>query len=440
MFRYFYNLNRLFFYPLLVWVLPRFSRKVRSRVAFEHEKSQAFKSFKEDGIIANFAFEVSSEGELEQIRPLIDSALSAGKRVELIYCSDSVDHKCQKLYADFPEQLRLLRLPLLRYNPFSRQSPQRWLTAPKFFLCRYDFFPELIFYGQRSDVEFILLWGTLKNFPRKWPMNSYQKYVYQSFDKIVAATKLDQDQFKKLLGISSARLNEYDFRPWQIVKRLESTTATVASKLPASNDFVTFLDHYPPAKRIIFGSFWDNEVDVFKSKDFASLIAQKHLVVVVCHKLEKEYLKMIKYNIEKDSQLPVYTINEDSSELEVQGELQALLDQPGVLMLNIKGVLCELYSFFGQAFVGGGHGVSVHSLLEPFLAGAVVYCGPKVHRSTEFDLIRERSPDRLHIVKQLPQFFSLISSFQTLEYTEIQGLKDYYQNQYPKLIDWLGIE
>src|SRR5690606_11150334 len=53
------------------------------------------------------------------------------------------------------------------------------------------------------------------------------------------------------------------------------------------------------------------------------------------------------------------------------------------------GVLCELYADLGLAYVGGGFEASVHSILEPLVAGVDrLAAGPKNERSTEFDIAR----------------------------------------------------
>ena len=60
-------------------------------------------------------------------------------------------------------------------------------------------------------------------------------------------------------------------------------------------------------------------------------------------------------------------------------------------------------------FVGGGHGRSIHSVLEPYLAMANVFCGPKVHRSTEYDFILDNSPDFITIVFEIDKFYEIFN-------------------------------
>jgi 3-deoxy-D-manno-octulosonic-acid transferase len=437
----FYFFTRLFYYPLINWILPNLSPKIRKRVEFEKGNIQApFKSFHRDNVVADFAFEVSSEGELEQIRPLLDQVLKNGQRVELIYCSESVDHKCMQLYLDYPEQLRIFRMPLLTFNPFVREfNPGKWLTAKKFFLCRYDFFPELVFYGKKSEVEFILLWATLKNSEKAWPQSWYQNYVYASFDKIVCATNSDKQQFIDRFHTNLDKIEVYDFRPWQIINRQHGKEAVLQQKFPQFSLFEKFVNEIPKEKRILFGSFWDYEIDAFNASTFKKFI-QQHLVAIVCHKLDSDYLKHVQMGLEQKSQTPVYVIDESIDPVKMQGLFENYHQNPGIIMINLKGVLCELYSLFGHAFVGGGHGISVHSLMEPFLAGALVYCGPKVHRSTEYDLIRESHPDRLHIIENIQNFFPFITGHESIKYKDMHSFKGHYEGHFGPVLNWLGIK
>ena len=54
-----------------------------------------------------------------------------------------------------------------------------------------------------------------------------------------------------------------------------------------------------------------------------------------------------------------------------------------VVVLDVVGVLSRLYRFANAAYVGGGFGRGVHSVLEPAAAGIPVAFGPKHANSRE---------------------------------------------------------
>jgi hypothetical protein len=100
------------------------------------------------------------------------------------------------------------------------------------------------------------------------------------------------------------------------------------------------------------------------------------LVVIVPHQLKPEIFEEMIHKLAITGRSA-----EMISDMTIKGPFGS------TILVNKKGILCELYSDFGMAYVGGGFGVSVHSILEPLVAGSEhISCGPVNHRSTEFDL------------------------------------------------------
>ena len=101
-----------------------------------------------------------------------------------------------------------------------------------------------------------------------------------------------------------------------------------------------------------------------------------------------------------------------------------------IFIVNHRGILVELYTLFGHAFVGGGYGRSIHSVLEPYLADCVVYCGPKTYRSTEFDVIQNDGPEKVHVVNSSSSFYTVLKDNKNVELSEDQKLKDRLNEQF----------
>jgi 3-deoxy-D-manno-octulosonic-acid transferase len=83
----------------LAIVLKSLIPKLKERVDFERKNLTQFEclSFHRSNEKADYCFEVSSEGELEQVLPLIHYFLEKNKKIELIYASYSVEKKCYNL-------------------------------------------------------------------------------------------------------------------------------------------------------------------------------------------------------------------------------------------------------------------------------------------------------------------------------------------------------
>jgi len=341
---------------------------------------------------AQYAFEVSSEGELEQVRFLMDKLLEEGKTIEIILCSESVEEKIVQIRKKFPMQVRVLRLPILRFNPIGHKTnAYNWLSASTFVMCRYDFFPELIFYGRKKSVNFILISAIFSTFAKKkWAAKSYLKFVYNSFNKIVCATDYEKNKMLKTINYSGD-IFSFDFRCIQILKRQSAAEYKIPEYLPYGAKLIQYLKENI-SNTYVFGSFWSDELPIFDNVDFV-----KNKCFIVPHNLGVDEIQKIKsYFLEKN--IKVFELKNSQT----KKDFEIMIDQDrefgGVWLFNIKGLLCELYTLFNAAYIGGGFGDSIHSVLEPHLAKNLIVCGPKIERSTEYQMIKNLSDQLIYSV------------------------------------------
>lgn len=422
--------------------MPVFSSSVRERIRFEKKNKKENKSFREDGQVADYAFEISSEGELEQVKAIIEKLLTENYKIELIYCSKSVEKQCQVLADKYPKVLRTFRLPLVLFKPFGKLYIGNWLTAKTFFFCRYDFFPELIFYGRRPDVQMVLLSGTMKNFTKKssnFISRNYYNYVYRSFDKVVMSTNLDKKLVEKEFNLSENIVESYDFRPIQIYKRIRNKLKHLHSEFPSFSQFEKYLQTFEKSKRMILGSFWNDEKVV--TSEVVTLINKGYQLTIVPHRLDEENIEQIKESLNRTApSIEIYEINSLMNQKQVESIIKKMKEKNGVLIINIKGILCELYTFYGHAYIAGGYRLSVHSLLEPYLAECMIYCGPKIHRSTEYDLILQSNPDRIKIIEKEISLLNEISKTNIENLSSMDSFKSHYEGHFSPLLMWLGVK
>ncbi|MBF0297118.1 MAG: hypothetical protein HQK51_00225 [Oligoflexia bacterium] len=421
-----YILWPMLLYPLTNFILVKFIPFIKQRKSFENKNSFSLpsslssRSFKLDNKKAKVAFEISSEGELEQIRPLINKLLNDNQLLEIIFCSESVEKNVINLYEKYPDNLRILRLPLVTYFPYVNYvncagidyhttSVSKWISASTLILCRYDFFPELMLFGRRADIYFVLLSATLKDKLNKIKKNIinyyYYKFIYNSFDQIITPTPLDEERFKKHFKIDTSTM---DIRILQVAERVKNRL-TKLNSLSFFNQLQKFISSFPKDNTIILGSFWEIEAKIFDNKRLIEAIISKDIhVAIVPHLLDENSLQKIINTISYESQLPVYVINEiNESKEEI---FEKIAKTNGIIIFAIKGILCELYSLYAHAFVGGGHGRSIHSVIEPYLSNCLTYVGPKVFRSTEYELVKEISKNEIFIINELSTFYDVVST------------------------------
>lgn len=459
---------RWFLFPFTVYVLPLLSSSIRKRLDFEcqNAKDPLSRGWSDD-TKADLAFEVSSEGEFEQAFPLIKVSLELNKRVEIFYASESLEKKVQNVFKQLSnqdrEKVRFIRMPLLTTFPFFLGKGQnffRLVTAKKLFLCRYDFYPELLIYGSKVGVDFVLLNATLKgkeDFLRREGTLKYVLYqsIYGLFDFILTATHRDLELFKKL-GIKGEEIQPFDLRVLQIQNRILKAEESL-SLLPGTIFINKLFEKIPIKDRLLMGSCWPLEMESLGDEGFQQkVLDQRQLVFLAPHKLSRESLKELEasYNsfcepLTHFSPMTFVDLRDEGRDWE-----RFFYDwerNPGPIVLTTPGILLETYTFFGSVFVGGGHGRSIHSVLEPFLAGCKVYCGPKTHRSTEFDLVSDISPSSIFVVHELRMFATILnkksavqdqfyeSSLPSSENGERKSFTTLMANRFLSILDFLGL-
>ncbi len=333
-----------------------FVPKVRERVTFER-KNHSDPCSRKFAAPADIAFEFSSEGEFQQVLPLITDGLANRMKIELIYFSPSVEKGVKELAEKNPEQIRALRYPLLTGGFL------RWITARKLVLVRYDLFPEFLFWAGKYGNELNMVWVTfkkerVKNISVSW----WKKKFLSSSRKIIYATS-DDARMGKEMGFAG---ESFDFRIEQISRRLAGKAGKFAKIFPEYESLG--FQKYPREKRLILGNAWPSDLILIDT------LPEDFYVLVVPHKLEPEIIRAFEEKLGNRA-----------------------------VVLNKKGVLCELYADFGKAYVGGGFETSIHSVLEPLISGAdQISCGPINFRSTEFDIAK--SAGRLVVVENSQEF------------------------------------
>lgn len=355
-------LNSLFFW------LPEFQE--RKIFELKNEKEMGARSFNEDGISADLCFEFSSEGEYQQVASLIDDALQENKQVELVFFSSSVEKAIVELYEKYPTQIRYLRYPLVRFSPFNRsRSFSRWMTSTKLIMVRYDFFPEFLIWAMQKDHKLSMIWVTFKKERVKGrEISWFKKQFYQSSSNLIFASHADEEKGRSL-GLHG---KSYDFRMEQIRRRVEMRAEKFKRIFPQYFQLLESLHQYPRQKRVIIGNAWPS--DLFLLRDLPADIQ----LTIVPHQLTKDILQAFEEGLEELGRS--VTLISDETDFQ-SGD---------TYLLNKKGILCELYADFGKAYVGGGFEKSIHSLLEPLVAGSdALSCGPLHYRSTEFDVAQD---------------------------------------------------
>lgn len=360
------------YFPILktLTLILSANSKISERKRFEKKnKFEArAQSFRDYNLSADICFEVSSEGEFQQVAPLVDDLLAAGKRVELVFFSPSVEKAIMKLGARYPEQLRYFRYPFLRLFPFiERRSFTHWVTAKTLVMVRYDLFPEFLLWGMKKGNHLRLVWFTFKKERIRNKRPSFWKRLFLKYTEVVVYAGEKDLSTGESLNFSG---HFFDFRVEQIRRRIYSREEKLKELFPLYQAYSTHLSSYQAGQKLIMGNVWPSDLFLLK------LIPKDTLVVIVPHNLSEEIMNLFRQSLELMGR-EFFELNEHTETFK----------PANTLLINKKGILCELYSDFSHAYVGGGFEGSIHSVLEPLIGGSArISCGPFHDRSTEFDI------------------------------------------------------
>lgn len=340
--------------------------KVEERERFEKKNKfeSLAQSFSDYNAKADICFQFSSEGEFQQVAPLIDDALAKGKKIELVFFSPSVEKGILKLAAQHRTQIRYLRYPLVRLFPFiQRRSFTHWITAETLVMVRYDLFPEFLLWAMKPRHELKIIWMTFKKERSKGKNPSFWKKLFLKNASTIVFAGVPDQKTASYFGVNG---EAYDFRVEQIHRRIQKKEEKFKSVFPIYPEFKASLSD----KRVILGNAWPS--DLFLLRDLPA----DYQLVIVPHQLSKEILDLFREGLDAIGR-EVFEINDSTVEFK----------QSPTILVNKKGILCELYADFNHAYVGGGFEGSIHSVLEPLVAGSgKLACGPFHHRSTEYDV------------------------------------------------------
>lgn len=343
--------------------LSKLSIKLKARVNFENRNIWK----KDIRRTAKACFHISSQGELEQVYSIIESILKSGDVIELIYTSSSVEDDVLKLKSLYLESIDILRLPVLDLSIFSYRKIDGWVSAPTICLCRYDFFPELLYFN--FSKKMILLNARAKN------KGLFYSLVIKFFDIVVAASDEDSEILEKMGRVP---LVTCDYRVSRISSRQHKSILT--------NQFLSFVEYSKKCKKklVVLGSAWPEDLEFLIKLGFFNLDC---VFFVFPHRLDNKTVSNQMSFFKKPIELEkIEDFSPDAINLEGGNK---------VIFIKEPGILCDLYPFFDLCFVGGGFGKGIHSVLEPYIGGCDVLCGPNISRSSEFSFIKGIEPKKI---------------------------------------------
>lgn len=313
-------------------------------------------------------FHVSSVGEFEQAKPVMDlltDRIGPGCNLALTFYSPSG----MNYFKRFDRSKRNTAVKFIDYLPVDTIGNVRFcldtLNPDMIVYVKFDLWPNLICEAAERGIPQILVSGTLA--PRSRRLSRIARRFYgQIYSRLTAIAAISDEDAGRFSDGSSGDVEIFtagDTRYDQVCRRIDTSTV----KLPEA--LVTDSRSF-----IIAGSTWPGD-EAIVIPGFKRILG-KHPgagLILVPHEPTDERLDEIKKAL--GAQGLAFRLLSKLERAESCSEPVVVAD--GV------GYLAELYRTGKIAYVGGSFSTGVHNVMEPAVLGLPVLFGPRIDNSHE---------------------------------------------------------
>lgn len=243
-------------------------------------------------------------------------------------------------------------------------------------LIRYDLWPELLRAARERGVPNLLACGVLHSSSSRlrWPFRPFFRALYSLLDSAWMVREEDHRSMVRLaptVPSVAAGDTRYDR---VLMRAAESVELRFAESLRAGG-----------APVLVAGSTWEPDEEMLV--EMRAVYPELRLVIVP-HEPSHEHIETLLKRFPE-----AITLSALEGGATVAGSVPLVIDR--------TGLLSALYRVGDVAWVGGGWGAGVHSVLEPAAYGLPVLTGPRIDRSP--DALRMHQSGGLYVVKDVAE-------------------------------------
>ncbi|MFZ5432984.1 MAG: 3-deoxy-D-manno-octulosonic acid transferase [Calditrichota bacterium] len=244
-------------------------------------------------------------------------------------------------------------------------------------ITKHDVWPNFVWLAHDRGIPVYLINGNFHaKSTKRWPLlRRFHAAVYSVFEEIMAVSEEDAQNAREIAGNGIRITNAGDARYDRVLGRVQK-------QLPLPEG----VESFAAGKKVVIAGSTHPDDEELLIPVIPKLKAQipNLLVVIVPHDPSASARRRI-----------IAACRENG--LDICDAEQGFADsKAAVMLINKTGILADLYRIGAVAYVGGGFGKGVHSVLEPMAAGLPVVCGPQIVVSHEARMAKDE--DILKIV------------------------------------------
>lgn len=341
-------------------------------------------------------FHVSSAGEMEQAIPI---AKKFFEELDALFFVTYYSPSAEPFLKNFPNMIDAIGLPIDLHLCYEKVFQN--LPIQKIFFVRYDLWPSLIYSCQKNQVEMFLLNATrlkTRSVLKNWISNCFNKKIYQKFSHIFAVSNEDVLFFQRFLPQDKVHLAG-DAKWARAYERTLQFSIKSKDNIILSNLLMLKKEKGKGKKVIVVGSPHDEEQRIILN---LAKHKEKFLIVYAPHDVSAEAgISATKEQFESAGYGVFLASHIDKRN---QIEFDTSID---LVLLDVMGILAEVYGLADVAIVGGGFDGQVHNTLEAAAHGVPVLIGNKHFRAPEVQtLVDSKAAFAFENPNQLFQFLS----------------------------------
>jgi 3-deoxy-D-manno-octulosonic-acid transferase len=318
----------------------------------------------------------ASVGEFEQAKPVIEAvrAQCPDARITASFFSPS----------GYAQQGAYESIDGACYLPPDRPGPMGAfldvLRPDLILVVRYDLWPEMLLAARRRGVPVALICGVLRSDSARFNpfVRPFFRRLYGDLSLICSVGREDREAFESLApGVPVDVCGD---------SRFDRVVGRAAAAPSIDGPIWSAVRRHPLV--VVAGSTWPPDEEMLSVLNDDERIA----VVIVPHEPTPDHVEAARRRFPGAR---AYS--------ELEGE-----EGGRFVILDRTGMLAGLYRLADLAYVGGGFGAGVHSVLEPAVFGIPVVCGPRIERSRDAEAMRRAG--MLHVVGRPAELRAFVST------------------------------
>ncbi len=340
---------------LLVHLIAPFNRTLRRAVAGRYgilKKARHWQAGR-PGQARPVLIHAASMGEFEHIKPIVNELQSRQIPVVLTFFSPS-GYEHVKNYPG---------IKLILYAPFDFAFWWKALfkiVQPRFLvISKHDVWPNQVWAGNKRQIPTFLVNASLRsNSSRiKAPGRYLLKYVYGALSRIYTISETDKKRFERYFPQANAQVAGDTKFDQVLLRKKNSAQKAILTQGWGGRGVV-----------LLFGSIWPEDARVILPALTKILSAHSQVkAILVPHQPTQEFVLKLQDDLSK------FAPQRYSHKPPTAGQR--------VLIIDVVGILADLYKYAQIAYVGGSFKQGIHNVMEPAIYGIPVLYGP-VHKNS----------------------------------------------------------